>query len=280
MNNKNHFRTGAISITWLWLGLFALLAFALVLASSVLSHNDQHLLVYTLTIQNYLQVFNPLYLRVFLRSFYLAGVCTLLCLLVGYPFAYFLSQLKSTYKHFLFLLVIIPFWTSSLIRSYAMIAILKAKGLLNTLLLAMGIIHTPLNLLFTNWAVIIGLVYNLLPFMILPLYTNLQRLDKNHIQAAEDLGATPSTIFFKIILPLSKPGLIAGCILVFFPAMTLFYIPDLLGGAKSLLLGNLIQQQFLTSHNWPFGSALSIVLTCIMCLFIIVTRAKQHRELL
>ena len=168
------------------------------------------------------------------------------------------------------LLVIIPFWTSSLIRSYALIAIIKAKGILNSLLIALGIIHQPLSILFTNSAVIIGLVYNLLPFMILPIMTNVERLDNRLIDAARDLGANRFTTFRKVIIPLTMPGIIAGSILVFLPAMTIFYIPDILGGAKSILLGNLIQNQFLIAENWPMGSAISAILTLVLATLILI----------
>lgn len=159
-----------------------------------------------------------------------------------------------------------------MIRCYALIALLKAKGLLNTSLLALGLIQTPLPILFTNTAVIIALIYNLLPFMILPILTNIERLDLRLIDAARDLGANWVTIFGRIILPLTMPGIIAGCILVFLPAMTIFYIPDILGGAKSVLMGNLIQREFLVMHNWPAGCATSMVLTGFLALFVLLYR--------
>lgn len=172
-------------------------------------------------------------------------------------------------------MVIIPFWTSSMIRTYAMMAILKAKGFLNALLLSLHIIHLPLLLLYTNFAVIVGLVYNLLPFMILPLYANIEKLDYRLVDAARDLGANWPTIFRRVIIPLTTPGIMAGIILVFLPAMTLFYIPDIMGGSKSMLLGNLIEDQFQFSNNWPAGSATSIILTVIMALMLMIYRRKQ-----
>ncbi|MCZ6914823.1 MAG: ABC transporter permease subunit, partial [Rickettsia endosymbiont of Ixodes persulcatus] len=195
-----------------------------------------------------------------------------ICLCLGYPFAYILARLKSKYKSLLLFLVIIPFWTSSLIRTYAIISILKAKGLLNTILLSLGIIHQPLSILYTGTAVMIGLVYSLLPFMILPLYANIEKLDIQFIDAARDLGANTVIIFMRVILPLTLPGIVGGIILVFLPAMSMFYIPDILGGAKSLLVGNLIQNEFLSAHNWPLGSAVSMVLTLSMGLLLLVYR--------
>jgi len=280
MKPENKFRNASLSIVWLWLFLFALLPFCLILAASFLSRSEAHLLQLPFTLDNFSHAFNSLYFRIFKKSFYIAGGATLICLLLGYPFAYIIARMQSNWKNFLLLLVIIPFWTSSLIRSYALIAIIKAKGILNSGLIALGIIDQPLNILFTNAAVMIGLVYNLLPFMILPIMTNVERLDTRLIDAAYDLGANRLTTFRKIILPLTMPGIISGVILVFMPAMTLFYIPDILGGAKSILLGNLIQSQFLSAQNWPLGSAVSIILTVILTglivIYLWVSRGKKQ----
>lgn len=264
------FKTGSLIIVWLWLLLFAVIPFALIVVGSFLEHNEQHLFTLPFTLDNYVQLNNAAVYHIFKKSFFIAGIATFLCLILGYPFAYIIARMQHKYKNVLILLIIIPFWTSSLIRSYALIAIIKAQGLLNSLLLFLGIIHTPLALLFTNTAVTIGLVYNLLPFMILPILTNAERLDHRLIDAARDLGANRFTIFKRVIIPLTMPGIIAGCILVFLPAMTVFYIPDILGGAKSILLGNLIQNQFLIAQNWPLGSAISVVLTILLALMILL----------
>jgi spermidine/putrescine transport system permease protein len=270
MKPDNGFRNFSLTIVWLWLFLFALLPFCLVIAASFLGHSESHLIELTPTLENYQQLSHPIYLRIFQKSFVVAGVATFFCLLFGYPFAYIIARMQSRWKNFLILLVIIPFWTSSLIRSYALIAIIKAKGILNSALLALGIIHQPLSILFTNSAVIIGLVYNLMPFMILPILTNVERLDLRLVDAAKDLGANSITTFRKVIIPLTMPGIIAGCILVFLPAMTIFYIPDILGGAKSILVGNLIQNQFLIAQNWPMGSAVSSMLTVVLATLILI----------
>lgn len=270
MDHENSFKTASLTIVFVWLFLFALLPFCLVFGSSFLSHSESHLIQLPVTLANYPQLNNPTYIRIFEKSFLIAGISTFLCLLLGYPFAYIIARMQSKYKSLLLLLVIIPFWTSSLIRSYALIAMIKAKGILNSLLLFLGIIDHPLSILFTNSAVIIGLVYNLLPFMILPIMTNVERLDARLVDAAFDLGANWFTTFRKIILPLTMPGIIAGSILVFLPAMTMFYIPDILGGAKSVLLGNLIQNHFLVAENWPLGSAVSTVLTLILGTLIVI----------
>lgn len=269
MKGDNNFRNISVTIISSWLGVFALFAFLLVLFVSFMQPDSNNMFAWHFTLNNYEALFSSLYIMVFLKSFYIAGACTLICILLGYPFAYILARKVGRFKELLLLLLIIPFWTSSLIRSYAMVAILKTKGVLNNTLLHLGIIHHPLQLLFTNSAVMIALVYNLLPFMILPLYANLEKFDNRLIEAARDLGAGKVKTFTKIILPLSLPGILAGSILVFLPAMTLFYIPDLLGGAKALLLGNLIENQFLLTHNWPLGSAISVTLTAIMGIMLV-----------
>ena len=270
MLKDSRFRTFSLAVIWLWLFTFALLPLCLMLIASFMSHDENSVAQLPFTLNNYRQLDSSIYLHIFQKSFLVAGAATFFCLLLGYPFAYIIARIQSRWKSLLLMLVIIPFWTSSLIRSYALIAILKAKGIVNSLLLALGIIHQPLSLLFTNTAVLIGLVYNLLPFMILPIMTNVERLDHRLIDAARDLGANRFTIFSKIIIPLTMPGIIAGAILVFLPAMTIFYIPDILGGAKSILLGNLIQNQFLIAQNWPLGSAISVMLTLILAVLVII----------
>ena len=270
------FKFFSLSIVWFWLFLFSLLPFCLVVGASFLSHDESHLAKLPFTVSNYQALYNSIYFRIFEKSFLIAGIATFLCLVLGYPFAYIIGRMQSRYKALLILLVIIPFWTSSLIRSYALIAMIKAKGIINTMLLGLGLIHAPLPILFTNTAVMIGLVYNLLPFMILPIMTNVERLDTRLIDAARDLGANRFTTFRRVIIPLTMPGIISGSILVFLPAMTIFYIPDILGGAKSILLGNLIQNQFLIAENWPMGSAVSTVLTVLLIsLLVIYTSATR-----
>lgn len=284
MSERNSFRGFSLSLIWVWLTVFALLPTLLIVLASFLHKDSMQIASLPLTLYNYEQLLQSAYLQIFFKSFQLAGLSTLLCLLIAYPFAYGIAQAKKKYRSLLLLLVIIPFWTSSLIRTYAILAILKTKGLLNQLLLLTGIIHQPLQLLYSDTAVFIGLVYDLLPFMILPLYTNIEKLDHTLIDAARDLGARRLTIFFRVILPLTKPGIIAGIMLVFLPAMTLFFIPVMLGGAKSLLLGNLIQNQFLTLNDWPMGSATSVCLLLIVAVFITLywrnSKNSSRQELL
>jgi spermidine/putrescine transport system permease protein len=278
MKPDHRFKNISLSLTWAWLFIFSLLPFALILLISFLSHNENKLFGLPFSLDSYRDLLNPLYLRIFEKSFWVAGVATFFCLIAGYPVAFLLARMDERIKNFFILLIIIPFWTSSLIRSYALIAIIKAKGLLNTLLIALGIIHQPLSILFTNTAVIIGLVYNLLPFMILPILTNIERLDNRLVDAARDLGANRITTFRRVIIPLTMPGIISGCILVFLPAMTIFYIPDILGGAKSILLGNLIQNQFLVAQNWTLGSAFSAVLTLLLATLVLIYWLAARRD--
>lgn len=284
MKADHLFKWTNIATIWLWLSLFALLPILLVLVISFLKNDAVHLVRWQFTLENYRALMNPIYFKIFWHSFCIAGLCTMICLCLGFPFAYLLARMQSKYKSLLLFLVIIPFWTSSLIRTYAIISILKAKGLLNTVLLSLGIIHKPLSILYTPSAVIIGLVYSLLPFMILPLYANIEKLDIRFIDAARDLGANTITIFTRVILPLTLSGIVGGVVLVFLPAMSMFYIPDILGGAKSLLVGNLIQNEFLSAHNWPLGSAVSMVLTISMGLLLLIYRradkiGQQHESI-
>ena len=282
MKTDSSFKNSSLAIIWVWLFLFAVLPFCLIIGASFLSHSDNALIQLPMTLQSYYALNNAIYIKIFEKSFIIAGIATFFCLILGYPFAFILARIQNRWKNILVLLVIIPFWTSSLIRSYAIISVIKAKGLLNAFLLWLGIIHQPLEILFTNTAVIIGLIYNLLPFMILPIMTNIERLDYRLVDAARDLGANYYTTFRRVIIPLTMPGIIAGCIVVFLPAMTLFYISDILGGAKSTLLGNLIQNQFLTAQNWPMGSAFSTVLTIVLAGMILIylwaTRGNKKQE--
>ncbi|MGE4498025.1 MAG: spermidine/putrescine ABC transporter permease PotB [Deferribacterales bacterium] len=268
MNERSLFKTAVISVISLWFLIFVFVPNILVFGVSFLERHENNFVTFTFTLENYQRIFSSVYFEVFADSFRLAFISMLICLVVGYPFAYRLARMKGRVKNVLFMLIIIPFWTSSLIRTYAIMIVLKTNGLLNTVLLALGVIDEPLQLLYTGTAVTIGMVYSLLPFMILPLYASIEKLDKVYIEAAGDLGAGKIQTFIKIIIPLTMPGIIAGCTLVFLPSFCLFYIPDLMGGAKDLLIGNLIKNQFLSARDWPFGSAVSVVLTGIMAVLL------------
>ncbi|HET9963920.1 MAG TPA: ABC transporter permease, partial [Rubrobacter sp.] len=214
---------------------------------------------------NYLKVFDPLYLEIIVRTLVIALITTLLCLLIGYPLAYFITFKGGRHKHTLILLVMIPFWTSLLLRAYAWVVILGGdNGIANRVLQFLNITDYPLTLIFTPQAVMLGMVYTYLPFMILPLYAALEKFDWRLKEAAQDLGASRWHTFWRVTFPLSMPGVIAGSILVFIPSAGEFVIPNLLGGARTMMVGNLIQQQFLSARDWAFGSALAIMLAVLL----------------
>jgi spermidine/putrescine transport system permease protein len=275
---KNLFKTFAVSTVWLWLGLFAFIPILLIIITSFFSQDPDTIVKLPVTFGNYIELFNNAYLRILLRSLLLATSCTFICLLIGYPFAFIIAGNDSKYKSLLLLLVIIPFWTNSLIRTYAIMTILKANGLLNSILLYLKIIEHPLQILYSQTAILVGCIYDLLPFMILPLYASIEKLNQDYLEAAQDLGANWFTAFSKIIIPLTASGIISGSLLVFLPSMTMFYIPVLLGGAKDLLLGNLIEHQFLMTNNWPLGTAISVIITLLMGIFILIYWKNTKKE--
>jgi spermidine/putrescine transport system permease protein len=279
MVKGGRFRNFAIGSPMLWIAVFVVVPYVIVVLFSFLTRDPEGIVLWKFTLENYHDIFSPVFLKVCGNSFILALGTTALTLAAAYPFAYILTRTNENVRRFLLLLMIIPFWTSSLIRTYALIILFKANGILNNFLLFLGWIDEPLSILYTEVAVFIGLVYTLLPFMILPLYASLLKLDHGLIEAARDLGATSRHVIFHIVLPLTLPGIIAGSTMVFLPALGLFYIPDLLGGARSMLIGNFIKNQFLTTGNWPLGSAASVILTLLMFLLLIwyfISTARAH----
>jgi len=218
---------------------------------------------FPLTDENFARLADPLYLTILLRSFWLAGLATALCVLMGFPLALFIARSGSRKNLFLHL-VMLPFWTSFLVRTYAWMFLLRDTGLINTVLQSAGLIHEPLPLLYNDIAVVIGLVYGYLPFMVLPIFSTLERLDPALLEAAADLGARPLSALWRVTLPLTRPGMVAGSLLDFIPCLGAYLTPDLLGGGKSIMIGNLIQNQFTSARDWPFGSALSLALTAIV----------------
>jgi spermidine/putrescine transport system permease protein len=226
------------------------------------------------TAENWLRLADPLYAGIFARSFAVAAVSTLICLVLGFPLALFIAR-SGTRKNLYLSLVILPFWTSFLVRTYAWMFLLRDTGLFNSALLGIGVIREPLPLLYNYGAVILGLVYGYLPFMVLPLYAALERLDPALEEAAADLGARPRTALWRVIIPLCAPGIRAGAILVFIPCLGAYLTPDLLGGGKTILVGTLIQNQFTSARDWPFGAAASLALTAVvMALLMFITRRK------
>ncbi len=251
-----------------WLALFVLVPNVMIIGTSFLTRDEANLIEMTFTLDNYFRLMDPLYAKVLWHSFYMAIIATLLCLVIGYPFAYIVAKMPEKWRPIMLFLVIVPFWTNSLIRTYGLKIVLGTQGILNKSLLAMEIIDKPIRLMYTETAVMIGLVYILLPFMILPLYSAIEKLDSTYLEAAKDLGANKFQTFTKIILPLTAPGIIGGCLLVLLPALGMFYISDLLGGAKNLLIGNVIKSQVLNARDWPFGAATSIALTIAMAIML------------
>jgi spermidine/putrescine transport system permease protein len=228
---------------------------------------------------NFVRLFDPLYAVILIRSLLMAACATLLCLVLAFPAAWFISRAgrrKNLYLH----LVIIPFWTSFLVRTYAWLFLLRDTGLFNTVLQAVGLIREPLPLLYNDGAVLLGLVYGYLPFMVLPIYATLERLDRNLLEAAADLGARPWATLTRVIVPLSAPGIRAGAVLVFIPTLGAYLTPDLMGGGKSIMIGNLIQNQFTTARDWPFGSAVSLALMVLAMLLLFGFLRRRGEELL
>ena len=251
-----------------WLALFVLVPNLMIIGTSFLTRDEANLLKFTFTFDNYLRLLDPLYAKVVAHSFYMAIIATILCLIIGYPFAYSVAKMPEKWRPFMLFLVIVPFWTNSLIRTYGLKIVLGTQGILNKTLIDIGIIDAPLRVMYTETAVMIGLVYILLPFMILPLYSAIEKLDGTYIEAARDLGANKIQTLTKVILPLTMPGIIGGCLLVLLPALGMFYISDLLGGAKNPLIGNVIKSQVLNARDWPFGAATSIALTIAMAVML------------
>ena len=271
------FRTAVLALVWGWLLFLVLVPNLLVLGASVMSRSPATFLSLPLNLEAYRQLLDPLYLDVFLHSLSMATVTTLVCLLIGYPFAWALSRVSKRSQVLLIFLLIVPFWTNSLVRTYALKLILATNGLLNSALMSMGVIDEPVQMLYTQGAVVIGLVYLLLPFMILPLYSVFDDLREELLLASRDLGAGRLGTFVHVIVPLTLPGVLAGVMLVLLPAMGLFFVPDILGGSRNLLVGNVIKNQFLDARNWPFGAAASIVLTLAMALLIFAHRLSKRR---
>lgn len=271
------FRTAVLMLVWGWLLFLVLAPNVLVVGASVLTRNPSTFISLPVNLDAYRQLFDPLYLEVFLHSLTMASVTTLVCLLIGYPFAWALSRVGKPRQVLLIFLLIVPFWTNSLVRTYALKLILATNGLLNSALMSLGMIEEPLRLLYTETAVIIGLVYLLLPFMILPLYSVFDDLRQDLLLASHDLGASRFATFIHVIVPLTLPGILAGVMLVLLPAMGLFFVPDILGGSRNLLVGNVIKNQFLDARDWPFGAAASIVLTLTMALLMFAHRLSKQR---
>jgi spermidine/putrescine transport system permease protein len=259
----------------LWLLVFFLVPILIMFVYSVMPRGIYGGVERGFTLEHYGRFFDPLYLEVLQRTFLWSIACTIICLLLGYPVAYVIVR-SGRWRNLLLFLVVLPFWTSFLVRTFAMIFLMRDTGLLNNWLLKLGLVDEPLTILYTPFAVMAGLVYGFLPFMILPIYASLEKLDFSLLEAAEVLGARPRARFRRVTLPLSMPGVVAGCLLVFIPALGSFLTADLLGGAKEMMIGNLVQNQFSAARNWPFGSAASfIVMALVLAAVMLYLRVKD-----
>ncbi|MBL3891012.1 spermidine/putrescine ABC transporter permease PotB [Bacillus cereus] len=265
-----------------WLLIFFLIPLVFVLGFAFMQRGAYGTVEMQFTLENISRVFDPLYLGTLWETVKIAVITTVICLLIGYPFAYTITIVDRKYRSILLLLATIPFWINFLVRSYAWIVILRSQGLVNTLLLKLGIISEPLNLLYNTPSVILGMVYSLLPFMILPVYAAIEQLDKRKLEAAYDLGATPIKAFWNITVPMTMSGIATGSILVFVSSIGMFVVSDVMGGSKVALIGNVIQNQFLGARDWPFGSALSIIVVLFSVLLIYLyyrtTKVYKYNE--
>ncbi len=264
--------------SWLWLGVLFAAPFCIVLAYSFLSRGVLGGVVRPWTVENYQRLFDPLYLNILWRSFAMAAAATAICLVCAFPAALFISRAER-HKNLYLQLVMLPFWTSFLVRTYAWIFLLRDTGLINTVLQKMHLIHDPLPLLYNDGAVLLGLVYGYLPFMVLPIYATLERMDPSLVEAAADLGARPLSTIFRVVIPLAKPGIVAGSVLVFIPCLGAFLTPDLLGGGRTVLVGNLVQNQFTTARDWPFGAGVSMVLMALVTLMLWAFLRRESENL-
>jgi putrescine transport system permease protein len=281
-----------IMVPYLWLVLFFLVPFLIVLkiafsnvqlamppVEPLVTWAGDQVLQLRVHFSNFTFVFgDSLYIAAFLNSIEVAGISTFLALLIGYPMAYGIARAPGTWRNILFLLVVLPFFTSFLLRVYAWMGLLGRNGPINGLLLQLGIIHEPLQLMQTDFAVYIGMVYSYLPFMVLPLYTAIEKLDLTLLEAAADLGCKPLKAFVMITLPLTKEGIFAGCLLVFIPAVGEYVIPALLGGPDTLMIGRVVWDEFFGNRDWPVASALAIVLLAILAGFVLLLQRVQARE--
>jgi putrescine transport system permease protein len=281
-----------VALPYLWLLLFFVVPFVIVLKISfsdidlaippykpLLEWIGKNSLAIRLNFNNYAFLFtDSLYLHAFANSIKVAFLSTLMCLGIGYPMAYGIARARPALRNVLLLLVILPFWTSLLLRVYAWIGLLKANGVINNVLMSMGIIHEPLTMLYTPFAMYVGIVYSYLPFLILPLYANLEKMDWQLLEAAEDLGCRPWQAFYKITLPLSRNGILAGSMLVFIPAVGEFVIPALLGGPNALMIGRVLWDEFFANRAWPVASAVAILLLILLVPFMMWYQSVQARE--
>ena len=267
---KKHGRLGGLAAKYCMIGPVSLWMYLLVAAPLlyIIMISFMHKGTYGgveagFTLENYMDILNPLYIYTFIRSFLMSFCVTVICLLLAYPFAYFIAGKGPVMKTLLMGFIMVPFCVNMIIRLFAWMNILRSEGVINRILFSAGLSREPLKLTYNRTGAMVGLVYMLLPFMVLPLYSSIEKLDHSLLEAANDLGSRPATAFLKITLPLTKPGIFAGAVMVFIPSMGLYFVTDLMGGSKTLVIGNLIKNQFITARNWPLGAAMSVILMLI-----------------
>ena len=276
MKKKKNLWSFAVLPLYLFTLVFVVGPLVYMAAISFATNKEGYGVLWRFTTENYRKILDPVYLETFQQSLKLAFSSTLSIMLLGYPFGYFMAKLSDRRKKRMMLLLVIPFWVNSLIRLYGWIIILQTKGALTGFLLKLGLIEKPLKMLYSYPAVLMGMIYTLLPFMILAVYSSAEKMDWSLVEAAMDLGATPAQAFFSVTLKMTLPGLLSGMILTFIPSMGLFFIADILGGNKIVLVGSLIQDQMSRGSNWPFAAALAVVLTFLTTLIIYLYRKITH----
>ncbi|NWL86034.1 MULTISPECIES: ABC transporter permease [unclassified Paenibacillus] len=265
---------------FLWLSLFLILPMLMVVGISFMDRDELGNVVYHFNLDSYATFFDPLYLGIYWDTIVLSVVTTAICLLLSYPLAYYIANAGPRMQTWGLVLITIPFWINFLIRTYAWVLLLRTQGVVNSLLLDLGFIHEPLQMLYTKGAVLLGMVYTFIPFMVLPIYVALEQMDKKLLEAASDLGATSWKSFWHITLPQTKSGVMTGAVLVYVSTTGMFVVTDILGGAKSAMISNIIQSQFLGARNWPFGSALSVIFVITSLIMIaLFNRAMTSRHL-
>ncbi|MBQ2700219.1 MAG: ABC transporter permease [Clostridia bacterium] len=263
MKKKQAFANGLISPMVIWSVAFVGVALLYIIGLSFMTSDGAMSTTGEWTLKNYENIFRPAYLRILLKSLSLAVQTTVICLLIGYPFGYFMARTSPKWRGILLLLIIVPFWTNALIRIYGWKILLGGNGPINEFLKAVGLIQKPLKLLYTPGAILLGMVYALIPFMILPAYTGVEKMDWTVVEAGRDLGASPLKAFVTLTIPLTLPSIMAGCVLVFIPSVGLFFLSDILGGSKEVLVGNLINDAMKKNRDLPFAAALSVVLLAV-----------------
>ncbi len=270
-SDKNRAQLAALPMS-LWALLFVGLSLFYIVGLSLLSRGEGFTTQGPMSLKNYERLGDQVYVKSLLLSLRLAALTTLICLLLGYPFAYFIARTRPRVRTWLLVLLIAPFWTNALIRIYGWKILFYANGPLNTFLLNTGLIHRPLKLLYTETSVLVGMVYAMMPFLVLPVYSSVERIDWSMIEASRDLGASPFKAFLTVTIPMTAPGMVAGLVLTFIPSIGLFFISDLLGGSNTMLWGNLIHNELLKSHDMPFAATLSVVLLALTGIIILLYR--------